>query len=145
MVMDLVREFIGISEEVKQSDAYTKELKKKKAEVEAKLFDAFAEAGITSMNVNGKNVYAARVTTVRAEDMRAIVKYLEDNKYESLVSVNSNSLRSFVNEQIQAKERELGEDAETMTPQEIAVEAFGKDFASAISVGEVHQLRVRKA
>lgn len=98
-----VREYQRFRELQKAADAELKGYKELADELEAELIDAFAEAGVQNINVDGKTVYLHRSVYARrceGVDAEAVKAALRAAGAEDLVTetVNANTLSAYVRE-----------------------------------------------
>lgn len=98
-MLEIAKRLIALKEEKKEIDRTSKELSDEIKEVEAELADNFVENGVSSIGVDGKNVVLVEKNSVKCDQSREIVEWLEIQDADVWNKpINPASLTKYVNE-----------------------------------------------
>ena len=102
MNTDRIREFVMLSDEIKEKEDEVEVLKAQRAKLQAAIVEDFAQEGIDSVRMDGRKVYLRRDlrANVLSEKVEDAAKAFRLAGYGDMVrdSINANTLSAFVRE-----------------------------------------------
>lgn len=128
---------------LKAARARVKELAEKKDELMATIIDMFEENGVSSLRCSHGNVVLSRKYSARVLDPVAVRSGMMELGFEDMLSVNSNSLRSFVREFMDEHLAENPEDA-VLEIKDLARKALPEALQKAVEMSDYMQVALRK-